>query len=269
MATSVHELYADLWGNEDAAFEATIARSLEPRPPEMLYEIFGKTGVTAKDTVLDLGCRDAIHAVELAQRYGCTVIGVDIIPQHIADAQQRIATIGLADKISVQLAGIETLPMPDHTIDHIWCRDVLNHVDLPVGLTQCARVLAPGGRMLVYQTFATDLLEAQEAQRLFASMAIVPANMEPAYFETTAHAAGFTILERDGIDSEWREHWLENGKLWAVEDLLTIARLRRQEQALVTRFGRARYEATYGGCLWGIYQMLGKLRPTIYLLERG
>jgi ubiquinone/menaquinone biosynthesis C-methylase UbiE len=234
----------------------------------MLYDLFAKTGVTASDTVLDIGCRDAVHAIALAQRYGCSVIGVDIISQHIADAQQRIATAGLTEQITVQLAGIESLPMSDGTIAHIWCRDVLNHVDLPTGLAQCARVLAPGGRMLVYQTFATDLLEAQEAQRLFASIAIVPANMAPAYFEATAQAAGFAILERDAIDSEWREHWLENGKLWAVEDLLTLARLRRQEQALVARFGRARYEATYGGCLWGIYQMLGKLCPTVYIVEK-
>jgi ubiquinone/menaquinone biosynthesis C-methylase UbiE len=269
MALSVHELYNDIWGNEDAAFAAQIAQSLQPRSSDTLYDLFAKTGVKAGDYVLDVGCRDAVHAIKLAERYGCRVLGVDIIPKHIADAQARIAAAGLQAQIRVQVAGIEALPLRDGEVNHIWCRDMLNHVDLPTGLQECSRVLAPGGRMLVYQTFATELLEPKEAQRLFAAMSIVPANMQPAYFEATAADADFAILERDPIDSEWREQWLEAGENWAVEDLLALARMRRREPELLARFGRNRYEANYASNLWGIYQMLGKLCPTSYLLEKN
>ena len=44
--------------------------------------------------------------------------------------------------------------------------------------------------------------------------------------------------------------------------------LRRREAQLVEQFGRAFYEASYGSHLWGIYQMLGKLRPTVYVWEK-
>lgn len=268
MTLSVHELYGDIWGEADAAFTAQLVQSLQPRSSDTLYDLFAKTGVKAGDSVLDVGCRDAVHAIPLAERYGCRVLGVDIIPKHIADAQARIAAAGLTEQIRVQVAGIEALPLQAGEIDHIWCRDMLNHVDLTQGLRECSRVLARGGRMLVYQTFATDWLEPKEAQRLFASMSIVPTNMNPAYFETTATAAGFTVLARDPIDSEWREQWLEAGKNWATEDLLALARMRRREAELVAQFGRNQYEANYGSCLWGVYQMLGKLCPTVYLLGR-
>jgi ubiquinone/menaquinone biosynthesis C-methylase UbiE len=266
---TVQQLYGEIWGQEEAAFAAELTESLHPRPAEVLYELFAKTGLFAADTVLDAGCRDAVHAVELVHRYGCSVIGVDIVPQHIAKAQQRVAEAGLEAQITLHTAGIEALPLGDGVVHHIWCRDMLNHVDLRRGLAECQRVLTTGGRMLVYQTFATDRLEAQEAQRLYAALSIVSTNMAPAYFEATAAASGFVILEREPMDSEWREYWLEQGKTWAVEDLLTLARLRRREQSLVERFGRVRYEATYADALWGIYQMLGKLCPTVYLLEKG
>lgn len=268
MAISVQQLYGEIWGQEDAALTAQLVQSLNPRPAEVLYEFFAKTGVTAADTVLDVGCRDGVHALELVRRYGCSVIGVDIVPQHIAEAQRRVAEAGLAGQITLYTAGIEGLPLGAVAVEHIWCRGVLNHVDLPHGLAECWRVLVSGGRMLVYQPFATDLLEPQEAQRLYRSISITPDNMAPAYFEAMATSAGFAILEREPINSEWREHWLEQGKPWTVEDLLTLARLRRREQSLVERFGRARYEATYGGALWGIYQLLGKLCPTVYWLEK-
>ena len=45
--------------------------------------------------------------------------------------------------------------------------------------------------------------------------------------------------------------------------------MRRSETTLVAHYGREHYEATYASCLWGIYQMLGKLQPTIYLLAKG
>jgi hypothetical protein len=45
--------------------------------------------------------------------------------------------------------------------------------------------------------------------------------------------------------------------------------MRRSEQALVARYRRDQYEATYASCLWGVYQMLGKLQPTIYVLAKG
>jgi hypothetical protein len=45
--------------------------------------------------------------------------------------------------------------------------------------------------------------------------------------------------------------------------------MRRSETTLVADYGRERYEATYANFLWGIYQMLGKLQPTIYLLAKG
>jgi hypothetical protein len=158
--------------------------------------------------------------------------------------------------------------LADGAVAHVWCRDVLNHVDLVHGLAECRRVLVPGGGMLVYQTFGTELIEPKEAARLYRSMAIVPTNMDDAYFEATARANGFAIELKDAIDSEWRERRAEEGNQEAIEDLLAVARIRRNRGALVARFGEDAIEAALGGSLWGIYQFLGKLRPTVYLLRR-
>lgn len=122
--------------------------------------------------------------------------------------------------------------------------------------------------MFIYQTFATELLEPKEAQRLFRSMAIVIENMVRDFFESTAQKAGFHIMNRDSIDSEWRENSIEEGDAGLLQDLLRIARMRRQEEALVREYGRKCYEAAYGEGLWGIYQMLGKLCPTVYILKK-
>ena len=48
----------------------------------------------------------------------------------------------------------------------------------------------------------------------------------------------------------------------AGEDLLEIARLRRGG------FDGPEADAAWGGLVWGVYQMLGKLSPTVFVWER-
>ncbi len=71
------------------------------------------------------------------------------------------------------------MPIDEGTVDWIWCRDVLVHVDVRRGLAECARVLRPGGRMLAYVTCATELLEPREREELFAARAIAPEQLRP------------------------------------------------------------------------------------------
>jgi SAM-dependent methyltransferase len=264
---TMHELYGEHFPGDEAIQEVA-ATSLNPRSPEILYDAFAQFAVGSADVVADIGSRDASYAVELHRRFGCRVLAVDPVPLHSKLAQQTVAEANLTRSIEVIEAGIEAMPLADGALDAIWCRDVLNHVDIVAGLNECARVLKPGGGMLVYQTFATADLEPNEAARLYRSMAIVPSNMDPTFFEATALNAGFVISAHDVIDSEWRENWAESGYRDPGKDLLAIARLRRREPELAARFGRAQYEATLGGTLWGVYQFLGKLRPQVYLLHR-
>lgn len=268
MSTSVQELYGEFWSSGNDELEEVLDESLGPRGPEMLFERFGDLGVRPGELVLDLGGRDGRYSVELVARFDVRVLLVDPVHRHLGLAADRIAAAGLRGRITTDLAEMESLPIGAESIDHIWCRDVLNHVDLTRGLAECARVLRPGGGMLVYQTFATALLEPNEARRLYNAMAIVSENMSPSSFERAARRAGFLISETDPIDSEWRELWIEGGDTELMQSLLRIARLRRSRESLLHRYPERQLEALLAGRLWGIYQMLGKLCPTLYLLRK-
>ena len=122
--------------------------------------------------------------------------------------------------------------------------------------------------MLVYQTFATEACEPAEAQRLFGASASRPENMSPEFFERTARKAGFDLIRSEQLHGEWRERMLEDGTWDAVADLLALSRLNRGEPELVKRYGRDAVEAVRAGLVWGVYQILGKTCPTIYVLAR-
>jgi ubiquinone/menaquinone biosynthesis C-methylase UbiE len=266
--TTVVELYGDFWVEEDDEFAAVLKESLSPRGPEMLLDLFGETGVKPGELVLDIGGRDAVHSIELVRRFGVRVLMVDPIPQHLMQAVDRIDEEGLSGRIITDYGEIERLPLNDREVDHIWCRDVLNHVDVLRGLGECARVLPAGGGMMVYQTFATELLEFNEAMRLYRGLAINSESMSQDNFEAYARRCGFEIVTKDIVESEWRERSLESGDPRLLNDMLAISRMRRSREALERHYGQARYEAMMCGCLWSVYQLLGKLEPVAYLLRK-
>jgi sarcosine/dimethylglycine N-methyltransferase len=269
LASSIDELYGDLWGRSASGLSEDVGRSLSPRSADWLYEAFAGCGVGPEDMVLDAGSRDAGHAIELAKRFGCRCVALDPVSLHREYMQKAIAEADLSDRVTAVQGDIGALPFTDASVDAIWCRDVLNHVDLPRGLAECLRVLKPGGSMLIYVTLATEQCEPREAARLWEALAIIPANMERGYFERCARAAGFEITMADRINSEWREHAIESGDRWGeLKALLQLARMRRREANLVERHGRNAYEAAYAGELWGIYQLLGKLCPMVYRLQK-
>jgi sarcosine/dimethylglycine N-methyltransferase len=265
---ALESLYGDISLSSEEV-EARLGRSLNPRGADMLYDKIGALGLSQAHYLLDAGCRDAAHTCELARRYACRALGIDPIAHNLDKARKLIAGSGQAGRVSAVEGRIEAIPAGDREFDFIWCRDVLNHVpDLRAGLAEFARVLKPAGKMLVYQTFATDLLEPREAAWLYPPLAVVPANMSTDAFEAACSSAGLRVAERDTIASEWREYWEETGEGRTSRQLLWIARMQRDRARLIAELGPTVYEVELANCHWGVYQMLGKLCPMLYVLER-
>ena len=271
LGVSVQELYAQ-WAVSDEHVGAALDESLAPRGPDWLFDLAAELGIQPQHLVLDAGCRDGRHSVELVRRFGSRVVGVDLVRANLDRGRARIAGIAndepdVAARVRFVQARVERLPFRDGTFDFVWCRDVLIHVaPLVDAFRECRRVLAEGGRMLVFQMFATPLLEPTEAARLWPPLAAVPESADPTHFERCLEEAGFVVERREVLGSEWREFAEEEGKGKTSRQLLHVARLLRAADTFRQRFGRQVYESELADSLWGVYQMIGKLSPRVYVL---
>jgi 2-polyprenyl-3-methyl-5-hydroxy-6-metoxy-1,4-benzoquinol methylase len=267
------EVFYDMYPRIEAQFQAALATSLHPRGPELLYEIVRSLGPGSGAPVIDLGCGDGNHTLQLASRFGFTVHGIDPVPRHIELASKRLAEAviqqpELSEQVRFELGTAEAIPAEDKSYDLVWCRDVLVHVAaLDQAYAQCRRVLRDSGHMLVYQMFGTDRLEPREASWLWATMGGVPQSAQPDHTEAAIARAGLQIDRCLEPGSEWGE-WAEEQSGHASRRVLHAARLLRAPERYRAQFGSAAYEIMLGDCLWHIYQMIGKLSPRIYVLSK-
>jgi SAM-dependent methyltransferase len=243
-------------------FSAELDVSLNPRSSGQLFELVGGMGLAPGAIVLDVGCGEGNQALDLYQRFGFHVTGIDPVPRHLEVARAAAGQDGPV----FTLGTAEEIPSKTGTADLVWCRDVLVHSpDLPRAYAEFRRVLRPGGRALVYQMFGTDLLEPREGAWLFDIMGVVAANADPARTETAIGTAGLRIDECIAVGTEWGE-WAQEHHGHGGRKLLHAARLRRDPARYIDRFGRAAYDMMLGDCLWHVYAMIGKLTRQVYVL---
>jgi SAM-dependent methyltransferase len=261
---TVAELY-EIW-SRDSELREELQQSLDPRGTEWLFELFASLEPQPGQVFADVGCRDAKHAVRLARAHGLRGYAIDPLPLHVEQSRAEVEAASV--DVTVLEGRIESLPLEDDSVDWIWCRDVLVHTDVRRGLADCARVLRPHGRMIAYVTLATDRLEQRERDLLVSLTANVRESLEPTTVESAAADAGLAQVEMHRLAGEWRERMIEDGTWNASESLLMLSRIDRRGDELVAKYGAAAVEAVRGGQLWGIYQMIGKLCPTVYVWER-
>ncbi len=142
------ELFAPLAGTYDR-YASLLSFGQDPRWRRFLVS---RVPAAPTDRVLDVASGTAAVAIELARRYGCTVIGVDQSPDMLAAGRERVARAGLTDRIDLVEAGAEQLPFADASFDHLTFTYLLRYVDDPAAtMCELARVVRPGGRIAMLE----------------------------------------------------------------------------------------------------------------------
>ncbi|HEV8194148.1 MAG TPA: class I SAM-dependent methyltransferase [Ktedonobacterales bacterium] len=106
----------------------------------------------SSEAVLDVGCGTGTLALEAARRVDHTgrVAGIDPSGVQIARAQAKAARAHLP--VNFQTGVIEQLPFLDQSFDVVVSTLMMHHLPKPLkqqGLAEIARVLKPGGRLVI------------------------------------------------------------------------------------------------------------------------
>jgi 27-O-demethylrifamycin SV methyltransferase len=124
--------------------------SLEAATGNLTTLMAEKGLIGAETSVLDVGCGIGNPACLLAERYGCRVTGISTSEIGVAHARERADDRGCSDRVSFSIANGMDNGLPDSAFDRVWVLEsshLMPHKDKL--LAECARVLRPGGRLVL------------------------------------------------------------------------------------------------------------------------
>ncbi len=137
------------------AVAAAYAESPVHRSGPDLEALLEAGGFGSEDRVLDLGCGAGHTALAVAPRVA-EVVAADVTPEMLAVARSLTQERGLAN-LRLEMADATDLPFADGEFDAVTSRFSAHHfADPAVALAEAARVLRPGGRLLLVDTVAPE-----------------------------------------------------------------------------------------------------------------
>jgi sarcosine/dimethylglycine N-methyltransferase len=120
---------------------------------ERLVDVASEYGAPDPDaTILDLGCGLGGPGRIVADRLGCRIVGVDLLPLRVELATSLAEMTGMSDRTSYRVADATRLDFDTASFNQVWMLDVSMHIrDKAALFAEIARVLRPGGLLVMHE----------------------------------------------------------------------------------------------------------------------
>jgi 2-polyprenyl-3-methyl-5-hydroxy-6-metoxy-1,4-benzoquinol methylase len=150
--------------------------------------------------LLDIACGAGGPALRIAEKTGCSLVGIDVHEQAVAAAKSLSLQKGLADRADFRTAdATQRLPFADQEFDAITCIDAINHLpDRPRVIADWMRLLKTGGRLLFTDpiTVTGPLTEEEISVRSSIGFFLF---VPPDYDQQVLMSCGMKLLIREDV----------------------------------------------------------------------
>jgi cyclopropane fatty-acyl-phospholipid synthase-like methyltransferase len=158
--------------------------------------------------MLDVGCGSGAPACRLVEDHGVSVLGITTSDVGIEKATARAAELGLPGATFEKRDGTDN-GLPDESFDRAWALESSHLMpDRKALVSECARVLRPGGRFVlcdIVRRRDIPFLELRDRREEFAVLrsAYGAARMDPLeHYVHLAEAAGLEVDRADDLTAE-------------------------------------------------------------------
>ena len=194
-----------------------------PEATQALTDAMVRGGqIEAGNEVLDVGCGTGAPACHLAGTIGARVTGITTSAAGIAAARARAAAAGLESLTTFEQRDGMDNGFGGATFDRIWVLESSHLMrDRGALITECARVLRPGGRLVLCDIVLQRPMPFAEVRRLREPLALLrdvfgDARMEPiSEYQRLATASGLVVDNVIDLTAPTRPtfaRWRENAE---------------------------------------------------------
>jgi ubiquinone/menaquinone biosynthesis C-methylase UbiE len=199
--------------------------------PAAVETLARRAGIVAGSRVLDVCAGLAGPARVLAHGRDCRVVACELNHGRAAGGARLTRLVGLQRRITVVRGDARALPFTSGRFDACLSQEGFLHIDDKAAvLSECHRVLAPGGRLAFTDWIAQPRLAEREREQLWRWMAATTLQALDGY-RALLGRAGFRAVEAEDVTDEWRA--VLRGRL---------ALFRALRPHTVAALGQARYD---------------------------
>ncbi len=189
--------------------------------------------------VLDAGCGTGQTIAYIAQKYECTVYGIDQHQEMIQKTRKRIAEI--PSPVRVFKGNIEELPFEENSFDMVLSESVTAFTQVQRALKEYRRVLRPKGALLMNELTKFGHLQPQE-ESIFKAFYGFSELLNQTEWENHLASAGFKQVESRMIPANKEAP----GEVYRIEKLdRAYNDMLMQHQLLTEKFA-----SKLGACLY-------------------
>ena len=181
--------------------------------------------------VLDLCCGLGGPARYLAYHHGCRVTGVDMNTDRLAGAVRLTERTKLQDRVLFHHANALQTGLADETFDAIVSQEAFCHIpNKKTLITECVRLLKPGGRMVYTDILARNPMTREIRSRLENEMAFSELSTLEQYCHLLEEKS-CQVVEVEDLSDDWAQILIDR-----------LAMYRSLKEQTVSSFGLAHFQ---------------------------
>lgn len=187
---------------------------------ELTNQMLRRAGLQGGLHVLDVGCGTGKAACRMAAEFSARVTGISPSAVCVARAQALAERLGCADLATFCDGDGSSMNHADETFDRVWVMESSHLIpDKPALLAECARVLRPGGRVVLCDIVLKRKLALEEVIKYRDEFLLLRdvygrAIMEPLdFYRGRFEAGGLHVDDQSDITKETSptfDRWRQN-----------------------------------------------------------
>ncbi|MBY9021372.1 MAG: methyltransferase domain-containing protein [Candidatus Lokiarchaeota archaeon] len=158
-------------------------------------------------TLLDICSALGGPARHLAEKYGINVVGLDITPEMVSEAQNRTTGKPYADKIEYRIGSGLDIPAHKNSFEVVWGQDAWCYIrDKQRLIEETWRVLKPGG-ILAFTDWIWGSESVSEADSDFLMEFMVFPDLQTLDgYTNLIQNVGYKIVEKQDLQEDFAKH---------------------------------------------------------------
>ena len=201
-----------------------------------------QASLISSDRLLDVCSGVGGPARYIAWKSGCHVTGLDLTASRVGGAIELTQAAGMAESVDFVQGNALEMPFENHSFTCVIGQEAFAHIPNKKQLiSECARVLKRGGRMVFSDIMSHQKLSQENADRLFEGMRFSEIATLQDYTSWLA-SVGLAMVQTTDLSSEWTRILVDRHAMYRSLETQTVSRLGREH---FDRYDRA-YEHFVG-----------------------